>query len=124
MDFSLDPRIVDVNCPPAPPYNPSRAEPFPEVPPNPTSRHQLVHYSPKEFDFGKKKGFPFRDQHFFASIEKAKAELDWAPEFGLLEGLKDSYSKDFGRGGFREAADFSTDDMVIEKLGKKTAVKA
>ena len=30
------------------------------------------------------------------------ADLDWKPEFGLLDGLKDSYSKDFGRGTFRK----------------------
>ncbi|KAK4375726.1 hypothetical protein RND71_006403 [Anisodus tanguticus] len=42
---------------------------------------EIVHYNPKEFDFGKKKAFPFRDQHFFTSIEKAKALLGWKPEF-------------------------------------------
>lgn len=54
---------------------------------------ELVHFDPKAFDFGKKKSFPMRDQHFFASIDKAKAELDWAPEFGLVDGLRDSYEK-------------------------------
>ena len=39
--------------------------------------------------------------------------LDWKPEFGLVEGLKDSYEKDFGRGTFRKAADFETDDMIL-----------
>ncbi|XP_009118322.1 chloroplast stem-loop binding protein of 41 kDa b, chloroplastic-like [Brassica rapa] len=29
---------------------------------------EIVHYNPKEFDFGKTKAFPFRDQHFFASV--------------------------------------------------------
>lgn len=43
---------------------------------------------------------------------QAMAELNWKPEFSLLEGLKDSYDKDFGRGTFRKAADFSKDDMV------------
>ena len=47
----------------------------------------------KDFDFGKKKAFPMRDQHFFASIYKAETELDWKPKFGLVEGLKDSYDK-------------------------------
>ncbi|KAG2620481.1 chloroplast stem-loop binding protein of 41 kDa b, chloroplastic-like isoform X1 [Panicum virgatum] len=79
---------------------------------------ELVHYNPKEFDFGKKKAFPFRDQHFFASIEKATRELGWTPEFDLVEGLTDSYNLDFGRGTFRKAADFTTDDMI---LGKKLA---
>ncbi|KAJ8439226.1 hypothetical protein Cgig2_030161 [Carnegiea gigantea] len=76
---------------------------------------EIVHYNPKEFDFGKKKSFPFRDQHFFASIEKAKSVLGWKPEFNLLEGLADSYNLDFGRGTYRKEPDFSTDDIVLGK---------
>lgn len=60
----------------------------------------------------------FNFQHFFASIEKATRELGWTPEFDLVEGLTDSYNLDFGRGTFRKAADFTTDDMI---LGKKLA---
>lgn len=59
-----------------------------------------------------------RDQHFFASVDKAMTELDWTPEFGLVDGLTDSYTKDFGRGNFRKAADFTTDDMILERMGK------
>ncbi|XP_074311286.1 chloroplast stem-loop binding protein of 41 kDa b, chloroplastic isoform X2 [Silene latifolia] len=76
---------------------------------------ELVHFNPKEYDFGKKKPFPFRDQHFFTSIEKAKTLLGWKPEFDLVEGLADSYNLDFGRGTFRKAADFSTDDIILGK---------
>lgn len=54
-------------------------------------------------------------QHFFASIEKAQRELGWVPEFGLVEGLADSYNLDFGRGTFRKPADFTTDDMILGK---------
>lgn len=76
---------------------------------------EIIHYNPKEFDFGKKKAFPFRDQHFFASVEKAKEELGIVPEYGLVEGLTDSYNLDFGRGTFRKEADFSTDDIILGK---------
>lgn len=76
---------------------------------------KIVHYNPKEFDFGKKKAFPFRDQHFFASVDKAKSLLGLKPEFGLIEGLADSYKLDFGRGVFRKEADFTTDDMILGK---------
>lgn len=31
---------------------------------------ELIHYNPKDFDFGGKKAFPLRDQHFFASVDK------------------------------------------------------
>ena len=74
---------------------------------------ELVHFNAKEFDFGKSKAFPMRDQHFFTSVEKAQRELGWVPKFDLASGLKDSYEKDFGRGTFREAADFTADDMVL-----------
>ncbi|KAH8507093.1 hypothetical protein H0E87_009558 [Populus deltoides] len=81
----------------------------------------IVHYNPKEFDFGKKKAFPFRDQHFFASIDKARHVLGWEPEFDLVEGLADSYNLDFGRGTYRKEADFSTDDLI---LGKSLVLQA
>ena len=79
---------------------------------------ELVHFKDKDFDFGKSKAFPMRDQHFFASVEKAKRDLGWAPKYTLALGLKDSYQKDFGRGTFREAADFYADDMILAKLKK------
>ncbi|XVF57623.1 hypothetical protein PTKIN_Ptkin06aG0220100 [Pterospermum kingtungense] len=76
---------------------------------------EIVHYNPKEFDFGKKKAFPFRDQHFFASIEKVKHVLGWKPEFDLVEGLADSCNLGFGRGTYGKEADFSTDDTILGK---------
>lgn len=57
------------------------------------------------------------------SVVQAMADLDWAPAFSLVEGLTDSYQKDFGRGTFRKEADFATDDMVLEKVkGKQPAL--
>jgi len=53
-----------------------------------------------------------RDQHFYASIDKAQALLGWTPKYGLVDGLKDSYDKDFGRGMFRKAADFEVGGWV------------
>ncbi|KAK2994465.1 hypothetical protein RJ640_008833 [Escallonia rubra] len=76
---------------------------------------ELIHYNPKEFDFGKKKAFPFRDQHFFASVDKAKSVLGLEPEYDLVAGLADSYSLDFGRGTCRKEADFTTDDIILGK---------
>lgn len=77
---------------------------------------ELVHFDAKDFDFGGKKAFPMRDQHFFASIDKAMDHLNWRPEFGLVDGLRDSFEKDFGRGTFRKPADFSVDDMILSKM--------
>lgn len=56
-------------------------------------------------------------QHFFASNDKAEDLLGWKPKFDLVEGLRDSYSLDFGRGTMRKAPDFTTDDLILEKLG-------
>jgi len=80
---------------------------------------ELIHYNAKDFDFGKEKPFPLRDQHFFTSIDKAMADLDWIPEFSLLDGLRDSYQKDFGRGTYRKPANFAADDLILDKLKPK-----
>ena len=77
-------------------------------------RLQLVHYDPKAFDFGKKKAFPMRVQHFFTDIHKAKTELDWVPQFDLVSGLKDSFTHDFMASGRNQAdADFSLDEQIL-----------
>ncbi len=75
---------------------------------------KLVHYNPKAFDFGKQKAFPLRVQHFFTRIEKAKTELNWAPQFDLVSGLKDSFQKDFLASKRDQAdIDFSLDDQIL-----------
>ncbi|KAL6774204.1 CSP41B [Auxenochlorella protothecoides x Auxenochlorella symbiontica] len=80
---------------------------------------ELVHFDPKAHDLGKAKAFPLRDQHFFTSIAKAQADLDWTPEFDLAAGLRDSYEKDFSKTGGRKKADFSVDDLVLKGAGKQ-----
>lgn len=75
---------------------------------------KIVHYNPKDFDFGKRKAFPMRVQHFFASIEKAKRELGWSPEFDLVAGLKDAFQSDYLANGLDKVeVDFSLDDEII-----------
>lgn len=56
---------------------------------------KIKHFNPSTFEFGKKKAFPMRPGHFFTSCEKAMTELDWAPEYNTVDGLKDSYENDF-----------------------------
>ena len=63
-------------------------------------------------------------QHFFASNDKAEDLLGWKPQFGLVDGLRDSYLLDFSRGTFRKAADFETDDMILAKKKAPAAVSA
>ena len=52
-------------------------------------------YDKNKYDFGEKKAFPMREQHFFCSIDKAVKDLQWTPKYDLLSGLKDSYKNDF-----------------------------
>ncbi len=78
---------------------------------------QILHYDAKKFDFGKRKAFPMRTQHFFASVEKAKADLHWQPTFDLVAGLKDAFENDYQPSGRTEAAiDFSIDDEILKSL--------
>ncbi|MEB3190493.1 MAG: NAD-dependent epimerase/dehydratase family protein [Snowella sp.] len=78
---------------------------------------KIIHYDPKEFDFGKRKAFPLRMQHFFADIHKAKTDLNWQPQFDLISGLKDSFTKDYLASGRQDATiDFSTDEEILAFL--------
>lgn len=78
---------------------------------------ELVHFNPKSVEIPKgKKAFPMRDQHFFASVDKAESVLGWRPQFGLVDGLRDSYEKDFGRGTMRKEPDFTADDVVLQAV--------
>lgn len=75
---------------------------------------KFVYYNPKTFDFGKRKAFPLRVQHFFTDIHKAQTELSWQPQFDLVSGLRDAYEKDYqpsGRGD--RTPDFSLDDLIL-----------
>jgi len=75
---------------------------------------ELVHYDPKQFDFGKRKAFPLRTQHFFTSVQKAIAQLNWQPQFDLVSGLQDSFYNDYLASGRDQAAvDFSVDDEIL-----------
>jgi nucleoside-diphosphate-sugar epimerase len=75
---------------------------------------KIVHYDPKAFDFGKKKAFPMRPQHFFCSIEKATRDLGWSPKFDLVAGLKDSLEQDYlVSGRDQKEIDFGTDEMIL-----------
>ena len=78
---------------------------------------KIVHYDPKEFDFGKRKAFPMRLQHFFASVNKAMTQLNWEPEYDLVSGLKDSFENDYLKSGRnRKEIDFSIDEEILKVL--------
>ena len=78
---------------------------------------KIVHYDPKKFDFGKRKAFPMRVQHFFADVHKAMTHLNWQPEYDLISGLKDSFQNDYQASGRHEAeVDFSLDDEILKAV--------
>lgn len=79
---------------------------------------EIVHYDPSQFNFGKKKAFPFRPQHFFTSPYKALDVLDWDMKYDLEAGFRDTYENDFV---MKKAAgtlknDFETDDKILAVL--------
>ncbi len=78
---------------------------------------KIVHYDPKKFDFGKRKAFPMRVQHFFASVHKAITELNWQPEYDLISGLTDSFTNDYlVAGRDKVEVDFSVDEEILTTL--------
>jgi nucleoside-diphosphate-sugar epimerase len=78
---------------------------------------KIKYYDPKQFNFGKRKAFPIRVQHFFADINKAKTELNWSPKFDLLSGLKDSFTNDYlAKGRDKIEVDFSTDEEILSQI--------
>ncbi|MBU7582488.1 MAG: NAD-dependent epimerase/dehydratase family protein [Nostoc sp. TH1S01] len=78
---------------------------------------KIVHYDPKKFDFGKRKAFPMRVQHFFASVQKAQTELNWQPEYDLISGLKDSLNNDYlVNGRDKKEVDFSVDEEILQAV--------
>ncbi|MEH2391711.1 MAG: NAD-dependent epimerase/dehydratase family protein [Nostoc sp.] len=78
---------------------------------------KIVHYDPKKFDFGKRKAFPMRVQHFFASVNKAQTELNWHPEYDLISGLQDSLENDYlGNAKDKAEVDFSVDEEILQAV--------
>lgn len=75
---------------------------------------ELKYYNPKDFNFGKRKAFPLRVQHFFADISKAQKELNWQPKYDLVSGLKESFENDYlPNGRDKIAVDFSLDQEIL-----------
>ena len=58
-------------------------------------RFLLEHLIIQKLDPKSRKGFPIRLNHYQTDISKIKRDLEWAPTFDLLNGLKDSFVNDF-----------------------------
>lgn len=78
---------------------------------------KVVHYDSSKFDFGKRKAFPMRQQHFFADIHNAKTDLGWQPKYDLVSGLKDSFQNDYQSSARNQSEiDFSLDEEILGKI--------
>src|ERR1700722_13633397 len=52
------------------------------------------------------------------SVEKALADIDWRPEFGIEDGYRNSYEWYVREGRGRYEFDFSRDDALLAELGR------
>lgn len=52
------------------------------------------------------------------SIDKALADIDWRPQFGIEAGFRDSYAWFVREGRSRYSFDFSNDDALLAQLGR------
>lgn len=77
---------------------------------------EIRYYEARKFNFGKRKAFPLRVQHFFADITKAKRDLNWQPEYDLVSGLRDSFENDYlAKGRDKAEVDFSIDEEILSQ---------
>ena len=53
------------------------------------------------------------------SIDKALADIDWTPKFGIEAGYRDSYEWFVREGRGRYAFDFSRDEALLAQLGRQ-----
>lgn len=74
---------------------------------------KIVHYDPAALKLAKGEGFPFRAGHFFASSDKAKRELGWAPRHTFLQDVDELVSEYIASGRAAKEIDFSADDRVL-----------
>jgi UDP-glucose 4-epimerase len=77
---------------------------------------KFVFYDSKKFNTGKRKAFPLRNQHFFASVEKAMQELSWTPEYDLYKGLATSWEDYLRSGRDKTEKDFTLDEQILGAL--------
>ena len=56
--------------------------------------------------------FPYRE------VMKARADIDWTPQFGIEAGYRDSYEWFVREGRGRYDFDFSQDDALLAQLGR------
>ncbi|KAF8070909.1 CSP41A [Scenedesmus sp. PABB004] len=81
---------------------------------------RVVLYSPEEVGTGKggkAEGFPFRTVHFFASSDKAKRELGWAPRHNFLGDVPALVREYTSSGRASKAIDFAVDDKILAAMG-------
>jgi len=84
----------------------------------------IVHYDPKAVALQKGEGFPFRTEHFMASVDKAKRELGWNPTHKILDDIPELVEAYKSAGYLDADVDFSVDDKILEAIGHKVPALA
>ena len=91
---------------------------------------KIVYYNPQDLGLKKGEGFPFRypfkpthlsshpdsdsrTVHFFASSDKAKAQLGWTPQHSFTSDVKSLCDDYIARGRQNKDIDFSVDDKIL-----------
>ena len=72
----------------------------------------FMYFDYKKLDLKSRKNFPIRLKHYQTSISKIKNDLNWHPEFDLLNGLRDSFEKDY-KLRINDICDFSSDKKLF-----------
>ncbi len=56
---------------------------------------EIITFNPKSLDTKARKAFPLRIGHFLTDISKLERDINWTPNFNLMEGFVDSYKNDY-----------------------------
>eukprot|EP01026_Neomeris_dumetosa_P015092 TRINITY_DN1568_c0_g1_i4.p2 TRINITY_DN1568_c0_g1~~TRINITY_DN1568_c0_g1_i4.p2 ORF type:complete len:351 (-),score=60.68 TRINITY_DN1568_c0_g1_i4:174-1226(-) len=78
---------------------------------------KIVFYDPAAMGLGKGEGFPFRTNHFFAGVDKAKRVLGWKPTHNFMDDVKDLCDAYVASGRADKEVDFSIDDKILAAVG-------
>ncbi len=73
---------------------------------------ETVSFDHNTLDLKARKAFPLRIGHFLTDITRAESELNWSPNYDLIDGFSDSYQNDYLLNPTL-SPDFSLDQTLI-----------
>lgn len=75
----------------------------------------VYHVDPTELGFTQRDLFPFENNTYFTSIQKAQKDFDWCPKVGLQKGLEISFDL-WKRGNSPVITKYEAEDKAIKTL--------